>query len=302
MIELTTQQLSDLMVLKRTSRKSYADLAESEFGDRSLAVTLRSMLRRYSKVTLPEPEPRLIAPVLTTPINSALVIADLHVPYQNSALLQRAIDMALAAGIQEVDIAGDLHDFNSLSPLNKGEPTTVLETDLRHSRQILTVLAHHFNKVRINAGNHDEYWVKKKGGTFQDLIYNEVLLGQLSNQIEVTNYDYMLRGDNWVIGHLSSYDEQAGRLAAKISDLMDRNVAVGHDHIRGSMYGEKGYLGISIGAMLTPDRFWYKQRRLNTFPPFQLGFLLLIDGEPYHFSDDVLTKGVDEWKKQVIVK
>ena len=58
MIELTIQQLADLTTLKRTSRKSYADLAESEFGDRSLAVALRSMLRRHNKVTLPEPEPK----------------------------------------------------------------------------------------------------------------------------------------------------------------------------------------------------------------------------------------------------
>lgn len=285
MMELTNEQIERLIELKQ--RKSYADLAEQELGDRNLAVSLRSVIRKYKKatITLLEPEPKLIPPVLMTPYANALVIGDLHAPYQNSQLLQKAIDLALSAGITQVDVAGDLHDFNSLSPMNKGEPTTAVDIDLKHSRQILTVLAHHFEKIRIVSGNHDEYFMKKRGGTFQDLIYNEVLQGKYSDQIVATDYDYLLRGDQWIIGHLSSYDEEAGKLAARIADLTDRNVAVGHDHLRGHKYSEKGRIGISIGAMLTPDRFWYKQRRLNTFPPFQLGFLLIIDNQPYHFSD-----------------
>ncbi len=285
MIELTNAEIERLIKLKQ--RQSYADLAESEFGDRSLAVTLRSTLRKYKKagIGLPEPEPRLIPPPLSLPYEDALVIGDLHAPYQNSTLLQKAIEVAKSAGIKHVDIAGDLHDFNSLSPLNKNEPTTPTETDIRHSRQILTVLANNFELVRVAPGNHDEYWMKKKGGTFQDLIYNEVLLGQLSNQIVATNYDYLLRGDEWLIGHLSSYDEEAGKLAAKIADLMDRNTLVGHDHLFGYKVSQKGYIGASIGAMLTPDRFWYKARRLNTFPPFGLGFALLIKNKLYMFNE-----------------
>jgi hypothetical protein len=200
-------------------------------------------------------------------------------------LLKQAIELAISAGIKEVDIAGDLHDFNSLSPMNKNEPTTPTDVDIRHSRQILTVLAHHFESVRVSPGNHDEYFMKKKGGTFQDLIYNEVLQGKLLNQVTATEYDYMLRGDNWLIGHLSSYDEEAGKLAARIADLMGRNTLVGHDHIFGYKVSEKGYIGASIGCMLTPDRFWYKVRRLNTFPPFGLGFALLIDDKLYMFDD-----------------
>lgn len=287
MIHLTAEEIERLIETKNATRKSYADLAESELGDRTLAVALRSTIRKHLKnnVHLPDPEPKLVAPLLTTPYADALVIGDLHAPYQNSTLLQDAIDLAMAVNITQIDIAGDLHDFNSLSPLSKGEPTTTPETDINHSRQILTVLAHYFDKIRIVSGNHDEYWVKKRGGSFQDLIYNEVLQGKLSDQVMATDYDYLLRGDHWVIGHLSSYDEEAGKLAARISDLVEKNVAVGHDHLRGHRYGERGYIGISIGAMLTPDRFWYKQRRLNTFPPFELGFLLIIDGHPYHFSD-----------------
>lgn len=286
MMELTTDQIERLIELKK--RKSYADLAESEFGDRGLAVALRSAIRKYRKVTeflLPEPEPRLMLPMLMIDYADVLIIGDLHAPYQNHVLLQQAIDLAVSAGIKHVDIAGDLHDFNSLSPLSKGETTTSAEIDIRHSRQILTVLAHYFEQINIMSGNHDEYWIKKKGGSFQDLIYNEVLQGKLSDQIVATEYDYVFRGDKWLIGHLSAYDETPGLIAAKISNRVERNVIVGHDHIFGFQYGEKGYLGVSTGAMLTPDRFWYKQRRLNSFPDFMLGFSLIIDNNLYMFNE-----------------
>lgn len=282
-MELTNEQIERLIELKQ--RKSYADLAEQELGDRELAVSLRSVIRKYKKLSLPEPEPKLTAPLLITDYADALIISDLHAPYQNSQLLKQAIELALAAGITQIDIAGDLHNFNSLSSLSKGEPTTAVDIDLQHSRQILTVLAHYFEKIRLVSGNHDEYFIKKRGGTFQDLIYNEVLQGRYADQVIATDYDYLIRGDKWLIGHLSTYDETPGLIAAKISDRVERNVIVGHDHLFGFQYGEKGYVGVSTGAMLTPDRFWYKVRRLNTFPDFMLGFSMLIDDKLYMFNE-----------------
>jgi hypothetical protein len=293
-MNVTDQEIARLISIKQTTRKSYADLADMIYGDRTLASTLRSHMRRYKRLLLPLPEPKLSSPIITAPDVNTLVIADLHAPYQNTSVLQQAIDLAISAGITHVDIAGDIHNFSALSSHSKGEPTTPVETDIQHSRQILSVLQQQFDQIYVMSGNHDEYFTKKRGGTFQDLIYNEVLQGKHQNVI-VTNDDYILRGDKWVIGHLSSYDDTPGILAAKISDLMDRNVAVGHDHISGHSYGRKGYIGISVGAMLTPDRFWYKQRRLSTFPPFMVGFLLIIDGKPYHFSDTGNTELNGEW-------
>lgn len=284
-MQLTYEKIEELLHIKATSRKSYADLAESELGDRTLATALRSTLRKYNKARLPDPEPRNIAPVLSTPESNTLVIADIHAPYQNTTLLTAAIDLAISAGVSGVDIAGDLHDFNSLSSLSKGETTTAAETDIRHSRQILTVLANTFERIRIVSGNHDEYWIKKRGGTFQDLIYQEVLQGKYSDQVQATDYDYMLLGKTWLVGHLSNYDETPGLLAAKIADIFDRNVIVGHDHVFGFQRSKKAYLGVSTGAMLTPDRFWYKLRRLNTFPPFGLGFSLIINEQLYMFNE-----------------
>ncbi len=284
-MELTTQQIEQLIKQKDATRQSYADLAESEFGDRSLAVTLRSTMRKYKRGSLPAPEPRSMSPLIQTRNTDALIIADLHAPYQNNHLLQQAIDLALAAGIREIDIAGDTHDFNGLSPLSRGEPTTAPETDIQHSRQILITLTHHFERIHMVSGNHDEYWIKKRGGTFQDLIYNEVLQGKHREQVIVSDYDYLLRGDEWVIGHLSSYDERPGYLAAKIADMMNRNVIVGHDHLFGFHHSAKGYIGVSTGAMLTPDRFWYKVRRLNIFPAFSLGFSLIINNKLYMFNE-----------------
>lgn len=274
---------------KLETRMTYAQLANHFFNDATLGESLRLALRRYKKTySIPDPEPRLFEPELTISNATSLVIADLHTPYQNKELLETAIQLAIHAKVEDVYIAGDIHDFNSLSSLNKGEATTDYEIDIKHSRQILYVLLRipSIKRIIVMSGNHDEYYTKKKGVDFKTLIYQEVLLGRHSDSVLVTNYDYVFRGDDWIIGHLQNYDETPGLLAATLADKYNRHVLVGHDHIRGYMRGKNGKLGVSIGAMLQPDRFYYKARRLNTFPHFQLGFALLTEQNGlYLFSD-----------------
>lgn len=290
-MELSTAALStadlDRLIAQKKS-KSYADLAQVLWNDRAMGTTLRSLIRKRKKqllLEIPDPAVTTIIPPLSVPYADALVIADLHTPFQNKELLNIAIQTAIQRGITQVDIAGDLHNFNALSTLNKGEVVTDIETDIAHSRQILNVLAYHFDKIYLTSGNHDEYYPKKHKITFQELIYDVVLNGKLSNQVTATNYDWLYRGDDWMIGHLSAYDETPGLIAATIAEMTNKNVAVGHDHIQGYKYADNGRIGISIGAMLTPDRFWYKHRRLSTFPPFGLGFLLLINNKSFLFNE-----------------
>ncbi len=276
--------LDKVIALKQQTKLSYAELAQQLLGDRALGSALRSRVRRYQNtpLELPLPDVDQTFPILQAHGNS-LVIADIHTPYQNTALLNLAIATAKEQQITQVDIAGDLHNFSALSSVAKHEPQTAAETDIQHARKILRVLMRDFEKVYIMSGNHDEYWTKKRGGTFQDLIYTEVLLGQHSN-VFATNYDYIYRDDSWLIGHLSSYDETTGLLAAKIADIHNRHTLVGHDHIFGYKISEKGYIGASIGAMLTPELFYYKKRRLNTFPNFMLGFSIIKDNNLYMYD------------------
>jgi len=275
--------LDEVISIKQKTKQSYAELAEELLGDRGLGTALRSRVRKYQNAvpTIPDADIDQTYPVLQARGN-ALVIADIHTPYQHTELLKMAIQVAREHDIAQIDIAGDLHNFSALSSVAKHEPQTAVETDIKHARRILKVLQYHFDAIHIMSGNHDEYYTKKRGGTFQDLIYNDVLLGQ-ADHVHVTNYDYIYRDDNWLIGHLSSYDEIPGLLAAKIASIHGRNVAVGHDHIAGMIKSHEGYYGISIGAMLQPELFYYKKRRLTTFPEFMLGFLLLIDGKPIHY-------------------
>src|SRR5690349_19745416 len=125
--------LESLLTLKGKTHQSYAQLAESQFGDSGLGEPLRLALRKFRKERsgrIPAAAPSLFAPELQLEQRNTLVIADLHAPYHNKRLLDTAIRLARAANVVEVDIAGDLHDFNSLSPMSKGEPTTPYTTDI----------------------------------------------------------------------------------------------------------------------------------------------------------------------------
>lgn len=303
-MEINDALSSHLLNIKTTTHVTYAQLAEEHFGDKTLGEPLRLALRKYKRkiIPLPIPKEQPFDNVLKINTTDALIISDIHAPYQNTALMLEAFSLAKAADIAELDIAGDLHNFSALSTHSKNEFSTDPETDINHARGILTYAVQHFNMITLNPGNHDEYYLRKKSVTFEELIKTAVMQGKYTNQIRTTEYDYFFRGDNWLIGHLSEYSSIGGEVAANLSDKYNRNVLVGHDHIRGHKMGIHGNIGASIGCMLIPDRFWYKQRRLNLFPPFQPGFALIKDNQLYLFDETGNTryngnkKNFDWWR------
>lgn len=286
LMKLAEIDTDELVHYKEQSKKTFAQLAEELLGDAELAPALRAKVRKWQNTppSIPTAADDQTEPVLRA-LGSALVIADIHAPFQNTVILNRAIEHAKNIRLTQVDIVGDLHNFNGLSSHSKHEPTTDPMTDVRHARQILKTLCNTFDKIHITCGNHDEYWIKKRGGTFKELIYDTVLLGKYSDQVTVTNNDYMYRND-WIVGHLSNYDPVPGLLAAKIADEQGANIAVGHDHIRGMQRSALGYYGISIGSMIDQNLIYYKKRRLNTYPNFQNGYLFIYDDNSYNHFDE----------------
>lgn len=275
--------LETIYNIKIQTKQTYAQLA-AKYTPHYTGEQLRYQLRLHKRIQIPEPHKALFDPPIYAPQRDTLIIADLHAPYQNAVLLRKAIEVAKAAGVTDVDIAGDLLNFDELSPHGKKEPVTPYTVDIEAARQILRVLQNTFSDIYIMSGNHDRYYTKKKDAPFTDLICSEVLQGKTQG-VHVTNYDYIFRGDDWIIGHLTNYDPSPGVLAAQIADKYNRHALVGHDHLLGITTAKNGRLGVSIGAMLQPDRFWYKVRGLDTYPHFQLGFAIIKNNQLYLFSD-----------------
>jgi hypothetical protein len=130
--------------------------------------------------------------------------------------------------------------------------------------------------VYVCNGNHDERVAVKLDAdlTLQRLIYAALGNKQPRYQITVSEYDYIEIGETFVIGHLSQSHKQPGKLAAMIAKQRQRHVLVGHDHLLGVVQNDQ-WLGASIGCIADPQKFWYSERRLNTYAPMQQGYALL---------------------------
>jgi predicted phosphodiesterase len=283
--------LSRIFHEKQKTGITYKQLIAKYLDDSITPEQLRLRLRLYKASIMhpqiPEPSDILFDEVIHLPNDHNItIIADLHAPYQNAPLLRQVFRLSEIAGVDELDIAGDLHNFAELSSLTRHEKVVPYTTDIDHSRNMLYTALNFFDTITIDLGNHDEYYLKKKSSTHKELIHDVVLRGHYIDRVNVTEYDYHLRGDSLLIGHLSSFDETPGNLAAKLANMHNRNVLVGHDHLRGWKLSDDGnYVGFSIGAMLTPSHFWYKQRRLSILPRFQLGFIMIKDGIIYDFDE-----------------
>lgn len=205
-------------------------------------------------------------------LKGTLVIADLHCPYHHEQALQNA----LALQPEQIIIAGDLFDFASISRFTKSEQSR-LESDLEIAGLVLLELAC-IAPVIIVSGNHDERLVAKLDTALRfSRVVSMALNGRVpENTITVSDYDYCYVGDTYVVGHLSQYSKDPGKVAAQMARKYQRHCLVGHDHIVG-MQTHNGkpdgkYIGASVGSMTDGSKHWYAQRRLNTFPEWEQGY------------------------------
>lgn len=299
-MEINIAEIYQYKVVQRGT-KTYKELA-AEYGMTGEA--LRSQVRSYAKrvADIPQALPRQFDPPLEIPLADTLILADIHAPYQNAPFIKQACLLAQDMGVQQAIIAGDLCNFDGLSTHSK-EVATDPMVDIEHARGILYYMRGLIPHIYITPGNHDAYWLKKKGGTFKELIHDHILLGKYENQFTTSEIDYLYLGDLFLVGHLDSYSEVPGKNAAIIAERERRHVIVGHDHLWGWEIANNGFAGISVGCSLLEDRFFYKVRRLNIFPSFQLGFMIIKDGKMIHFSDkgaydssDTTFKTIDQWR------
>lgn len=226
---------------------------------------------------------------------SALVISDLHVPYHNADLLQRAIDLKNRR-FPEVDqliIAGDLFDFASISRHPKDGREAAINDELKTAGAVLRELLRPFSRAYILPGNHDERLAKKLEAHVPMRFLIDGCLGGDRPDCEIitTEYDYVYLDHpeperQWIIGHPSHYSGQGGRTPAQIAELEHRNCMTGHNHVIGLSQSPSGrYIGVDIGHMTDPHKHLYVRRRLTKYPRWSAGFAVIVDGYAHPFYE-----------------
>jgi hypothetical protein len=225
---------------------------------------------------------------LNIPDANALVIGDLHIPYHNRTMLERAIQVARRHSIRRVIIGGDLFDFASLSHHPHNAPEQDPSATIRLAGDVLRALLAHFDEAYICNGNHDERFAKRLDRAWDLQLLINAAMGRdwPACSVSVTNLDYVYLGDNWIVGHPSSYSGQGGKTPADLADLYQRNVVTLHNHVIGMAQSKSGkYIGVDCGHMTEAGQHYYQARRLSKFARWNAGFMVVSNGYPYTYSE-----------------
>jgi len=240
---------------------------------------------------VPTPPPArssgLQAPI-EIPLTDCIVMADLHVPYHNIGMLDRAMQIAGKFNITTLVIAGDLLNFDQISKHPHTTPHVPLNDELALAGSVLRVLMEWFEHIYIISGNHDVRLAKKVDKEISLRFVIDGALGEDRPQcnLHVSDYSRMHLGETWLIGHPSRYSQIGGKTPADIALVVQRNVVGSHNHIVGMMQSKDGrFVGIDPGHMTDPERHAYHRVTMpGQYAAWSSGFMAIVQDKPFIFN------------------
>lgn len=241
-------------------------------------------------VEIPEPVPSFHEPCLELEAASFLVLADIHAPYQNKEMLERAMHVTQKRfpHVRDCVIAGDLFNFERISRYGESGPSNNTGVDIRAAGAIVRSLLERFH-VWAFPGNHDLRLAKRIGSEYD---YSFVMNGAVGgtprkHELHVSNLSYMrAAGGQWLVLHPTSYSKFGGKTPAEIAELEQCHVVGSHNHVQGMMLSSSGrYVGVDPGHLTDPELHWYHHQSITKHARWASGFAVVSHGYPYLFGD-----------------
>ncbi len=211
------------------------------------------------------------------------VTSDWHIPYFDTQLSDSLLNVCAKKKVRKLIIAGDLLNLDAVSTFLSRNYD--INEELRQAERILQVLSEQFAEVYVIPGNHDFRLARK----LEVPISFEYVLRMFCNarNVATTEYDFveLTSGEKrWRVCHPKNYSQIKGRIAYRLAGKYECNVVSAHGHFFGMVVSESGkYLCVDSGGMFDKgkiDYFW----RTTTYPDWNQGFVLLIDGIPELYS------------------
>ena len=167
-------------------------------------------------------------------IGDYAVVSDLHIPFYHAPTLERLMDEAENAGLNQLIIAGDLFDFNMFHHGPRGAAHQRRgQDDVELGRGVLKGLLQHFKSIKVFMGNHDNYLAKDLRNHFDaDFLFSK-FFGEFT-QVKWSGYshcDVVSGGVQWKVVHGAAFSEtNPVGVAKRYAEKFNCNVIVGHQH------------------------------------------------------------------------
>ncbi len=227
-------------------------------------------------------------PLYDTPIElrgNALILSDIHCPFQDAAFINASIDLAQQYDIDTAILAGDLADFNAFSSFGRDVGLDANE-ELDALAELVDRIAACFDRVAYFAGNHDLRPLKP-------IRYAGMTLTRLARMFTppaddkhflVSDYSWCRLysgGVTWHIEHPRSASVNPTYVARRLAAKFECSVVTAHGHTWGMARSDSGrHWAVDSGICADPLRLGYTQLVHNTRPVQQQGAVLIIDGLP----------------------
>lgn len=265
-----------------------------------LANTSEASIRRSLKRTgyTPESKVAMLKPTLDVLVDQevpllsfgdVMITADWHIPVYNEDLVNEMITTAAHEGIENLVIAGDYFNFDSLSRFDTKD-VTKLEVEWREGTSVMREVLKTFNTVYFVRGNHDFRLVRALGFS---IPFDEAMrlvfagLGDDIDRMVFTGLDHMWvvptsdadRNDWFYVCHPEAYSKIPLSTPRALIPKFNSHVVAAHAHHCAVGYGMDGYhVACEAGGLYDQTKITYLTRT-TTYPTWAPGYAWIKDGK-----------------------
>jgi len=214
-----------------------------------------------------------------------LVICDLHSPYHDEVMMNRALQVADNMGIKECIIAGDLidNDFIKYYPNPRIEDISTFDKE-KEKTQLIFKMLDYFDRNILIKGNHENRVNRATDGKIQARhLFENIGKEVWEQKFMYSTYDKLFIGDEWMIVHPQSYSQISASVAVRLAEKYHRHVLNAHGHFFAFRYDRSGeYMAVDLGGMFDPRKFQYINEKTTTHPVWNSGFVVITKNNRIH--------------------
>lgn len=240
---------------------------------------------------IPEPSTKVYDEFMVIDSDRVLVLGDIEIPCHSAETLEDACKIAQKFELDTLIINGD---FVALDSFSKWARSTVyklaFKDELEPAIKIVKIFLSIFPRVYLTTGNHERRLAHRLDGeiTIADFFSN-------MTGVEFSEYSYCILnsgGNEILVCHQDNYGRSPLTVARELASIHHKNIICGHCHHQAQGFDKSGkYFIVDGGCCRATEHTEYKATRINTFPMWNLGYTMVLNGHPYLINKS----NVDFW-------
>jgi len=236
--------------------------------------------RKKAKESIPAPTTKVYDDFVTVESDKVMVIGDIEIPFHSTDTLEMACALARKYELDTLIINGDLVALDCFSTWVRNTAYKLtFKNEIEPALEILKIFLTIFNQIYIVTGNHERRLARKLDG--------EITIGEFFSNISgvtFSEYSYCILnsgGEEILVCHQDNYSKQPLAVSRELASIYHKHIIAGHTHHLAQGYDKSGKYWVVDGGCCRDTKYTeYKSIRVNTFPKWNNGVVMVINGSP----------------------